>query len=55
MAVKYDVKVPALTGMKEPERSRAIEDYMRENGRVLRLIFRQLQEEQHVERQAKQE
>ena len=44
-AIKYDVKIPRLSKMKEEERLRAIEDYMRESQRQLRIILNQLQRE----------
>ncbi len=43
--INYSVKVPQLDGMTEKQRNRAIEDYMRESNRQLRMIFEQIQKE----------
>jgi len=40
----YAPKIPQLRGLTEEERTKALEEYMRENARVLRQIFAQIEE-----------
>ena len=37
--IKYRVPVPRLRGMRQEQKDKAIEDYMRESQRQLRMIF----------------
>ena len=37
--IRYKVPVPRLEDMTDPQRNRALEDYMRESQRQLRMIF----------------
>ena len=43
--IDYHVPVPRLTGMTEEQRNRAIENYMRESQRQLRIILTALDKE----------
>ena len=40
--ILYNVPVPRLDGMTETQRNRALEDYMRESQRQLRMIHEQM-------------
>lgn len=40
--ITYNVQVPKLRGMSEEKRAQALEDYIRENNRQIRIILNQL-------------
>ena len=42
--IEYNVPVPKLRGMSDEKRAQALEDYIRENSRQLRMILNRLTE-----------